>query len=77
MWQAWSGMTMPPMAQTKIDLNLELELDRGRLSGRVAERGGDARAFTGWLGLIGAIDALVEDDAGVVYAEQLQPQKGI
>jgi hypothetical protein len=67
---------MPPMAQTKIDLDLELELDRGRLSGRVGEQGGDPRAFTGWLGLIGAIDALVEGNAGVVYADEVQRQKG-
>jgi hypothetical protein len=67
---------MRSMAHTKINLDLELD-ERGRLTGRVADQGGDARTFSGWLGLIGAIDALVEDDAGVVYADALQPQKGI
>lgn len=51
------------MESTKVNLNLELELADGRLSGLATESGGDRRSFTGWLGMIGAIDAILGEDA--------------
>jgi hypothetical protein len=63
MRRARPGTKLPAMENRKINLNLELELNAGQLSGRVHEDDGAERAFSGWLGLIGAIDALVGDDA--------------
>lgn len=46
------------METTQITANLEISFDRGRVSGRVAQEGRAAQSFDGWLGLMGAIDAL-------------------
>jgi hypothetical protein len=53
---------LPAMESTKVNLNLELELADGRMSG-VADSSGERRSFSGWLGLIGAIDALLGEEA--------------
>jgi hypothetical protein len=44
-----------------IHLDLELEVTDGALSGRVKNGSGPVKAFSGWLGLVGAIDALIPD----------------
>lgn len=62
MCRAGPGTKLPAMENRQINLNLELVLNSGQLSGRVHEDDGAERAFSGWLGLIGAIDALVGDD---------------
>lgn len=54
---------LPAMESTKVNLNLELELADGRISGLAGENGGEKRSFSGWLGLIGAIDALLGEEA--------------
>jgi ABC-type uncharacterized transport system ATPase subunit len=54
---------LPAMESTKVNLNLELELADGRISGLAGENGGAKRPFSGWLGLIGAIDALLGEES--------------
>jgi hypothetical protein len=44
---------------TSITVTLEIELADGCLSGRVRNGSGPSREFSGWLGLVGAIDALL------------------
>jgi hypothetical protein len=48
-------------ADKSIHLDLELEVTDGSLSGRVHDGSAPVRAFSGWLGLVGAIDALIPD----------------
>lgn len=62
MRRARPGTKLPPMDAKRINLSLELELDQGRLSGRAGYEAGELRTFSGWLGLIGAIDALLGED---------------
>ena len=45
--------------KTSIHLELDLEVADGSLSGRVHNGSGPVREFSGWLGLVGAIDALI------------------
>ena len=44
---------------TSIHIDLDLELDGGCLSGRARNDSGPVREFSGWLGMVGAIDALL------------------
>ena len=44
---------------TSIHIDLDLELAGGCLSGRARDGSGPVREFSGWLGLVGAIDALL------------------
>jgi hypothetical protein len=44
---------------TSFSLNLDLELADGTLKGTVRNGSGPVRAFSGWLGMVGAIDALL------------------
>jgi len=43
----------------RIKVTLELELVGDSLSGRVLEPGDEHREFSGWIGLVGVIDALL------------------
>jgi hypothetical protein len=52
----------------RIQINLELQLDDGLLSGRASDGDGGVRSFSGWLGLVDAIDALVEGEAPAAAA---------
>jgi hypothetical protein len=47
-----------------IAIALELQVNGDSLSGRLTGEGGITREFTGWLGLIAAIDALVFNPSG-------------
>jgi hypothetical protein len=40
-------------------IRLELHLADGSLTGRASDGAGAAKEFTGWMGLVAAIDALV------------------
>jgi hypothetical protein len=44
-------------------IGLELYLDDDTLTGGACDDAGAAREFVGWLGLVGAIDALLAADA--------------
>lgn len=49
------------MDKESIALNLELELSGETLTGRARNGSGQGRDFAGWLGLLGAIDALIAE----------------
>jgi hypothetical protein len=59
MWCAWSCRTVRSVKGERVDIRLELRLDGESLSGRVRDDAGATREFTGRLGLLAAIDALV------------------
>ncbi len=40
-------------------IRVEVELDGDYLRGRASSRGASVRHFTGWLGLVAALDALI------------------
>ena len=46
---------------TPITVTLELEIEGDSLTGRATDSDGSVREFTGWLGLLGAIDVLCEN----------------
>jgi hypothetical protein len=43
-------------------IRLELRLEEGSLSGSASNGAGPSREFSGWLGLLAAIDALLSSD---------------
>ena len=47
----------------RIEISLELQIEDGLLSGRATDGDGASKSFAGWLGLVDAIDALVEGEA--------------
>ena len=53
---------LAPMQRRQLNLSLDLELLDGELHGRCHDGNGGDHRFSGWLGLIGAIDSLVSDD---------------
>lgn len=42
-------------------LHLELRFDGAAPTGHVSVPGGDPRAFSGWMGLVGTVEALVTE----------------
>ena len=52
------------MPHRKLNLSLDLELEGNELHGLCRDGNGGDRRFHGWLGLIGALDALVEQGPG-------------
>jgi hypothetical protein len=44
-------------------ISLELELAGDSLSGRASDEAGTQREFSGWLGLVSAIEALITPDS--------------
>ena len=58
---AWGeSVAMQSRQSRHIEISLELQIDDGLLSGRATDGDGAARSFTGWLGLVDALDSLVE-----------------
>jgi hypothetical protein len=49
------------MDGTTTTISLELQLDHDWLGGRASNGAGESREFSGWLGLLAAIDALLPD----------------
>jgi hypothetical protein len=47
-----------------VNITLELRVDGDELVGRARNGTGEGREFLGWLGLLGAIDALLEEAEG-------------
>jgi hypothetical protein len=47
------------MTSRAVTVTLELRLTGDELDGRASDGSGDGRAFSGWLGLLVAIDALL------------------
>ena len=44
-------------------IHIELRLDGSSPTGRATTANGETRTFSGWLGLVSAVDALAGDDA--------------
>jgi hypothetical protein len=44
-------------------ISLELSLDGDSLTGRASDGAGTEREFSGWLGLVSAIEALITPDS--------------
>lgn len=55
------GMDVPP-ARRRIHIDLDLELTGDEVEGRAAAPGLEPRSFSGWVGLIAALDGLVGDE---------------
>ena len=49
-----------PMTSRAVTITLELRLAGDELDGRASDGTGEDRSFSGWLGLLVAIDALLE-----------------
>jgi hypothetical protein len=56
------------MTSRAVTITLELRLAGDELDGRAHDGSGDGRAFSGWLGMLVAIDALL--DAAPEQTEQ-------
>jgi hypothetical protein len=52
------------MTEETISISLELQFAGDTLSGRASRGTGDHKDFTGWIGLVAAIDALAQADGG-------------
>ena len=61
------------MNATTIEIKLELELDGETVSGRAIDHAGETREFSGWIGLMGLVDSLL--DGARPSAHQLEPRK--
>lgn len=53
----------------------EVEAVGDSLTGRITRRGGEIREFTGWLGLLGALQAMVADAAPAPPDRNEEPPK--
>jgi hypothetical protein len=60
-----SCSTIRLVARETVVIRLELHLDDESLTGRASDGTGTAKEFVGWIGLVGAIDALVPGSAPV------------
>lgn len=58
------GAKLTAMTTRHVTIGLDLDLEGDQLSGTATSDSGAQRAFTGWLGLIAALDALVADPSG-------------
>jgi hypothetical protein len=56
-----AGRMLAAMKAKPISISLELRLDEDSFAGRATTPTGQERTFTGWLGLMGAIDALLDE----------------
>ena len=52
------------MNATTIEINLELELDGDTVTGCARFADGSSRRFSGWIGLMGVVDSLLEGAPG-------------
>ncbi|MQA75073.1 MAG: hypothetical protein GEU88_12140 [Solirubrobacterales bacterium] len=53
------------MKSPTIEITLELDLDGETVSGRATNRSGPTREFSGWIGLMGVVDALLDEGRGI------------
>jgi hypothetical protein len=61
---------------TTIEITLELELDGETVSGRAKSANGEVREFSGWIGLMGLVDSLLEGARnGALPANQTTEEK--
>jgi len=48
------------MADGPLHIDLDIDVHQGEVEGRAARAGGAERAFSGWVELLAALDALIE-----------------
>jgi len=48
------------MADGPLHIDLDIDVHQGEVEGRAARVGGPERAFSGWVELLAALDALIE-----------------
>jgi hypothetical protein len=58
-----SPSKLPGVTTRTVTIELELQVDGDDVQGRAIDGVGTRRDFTGWLGLIAALDALLGDAA--------------
>ena len=58
------------MQATHTVISLELDLDGDSLSGLASVENGEPRPFSGWLGLVSAIEALIANPEGDKTTDQ-------
>lgn len=56
---AWRKL--PGVSTTTTQITLELELDGETVSGATIDAGGARREFSGWIGLMGVLDTLLDE----------------
>lgn len=52
------------MADGPLHIDLDLHVHQGEVQGRAARLGGPERAFSGWVELLAALDALIDTSGG-------------
>ena len=62
------GSHAAPVDEHRITITLELALSGDSLTGTAVRDGLPPRSFGGWIGLVGAIDALVHEAIGAAGA---------
>jgi hypothetical protein len=55
---------------TPLKVTLELRIEEDSLTGRAIDSNGSVREFTGWLGLLGALDAIARQPSSTGGAER-------
>jgi hypothetical protein len=63
------------MNDTRIAIGLELDQTDDCLSGRITRPDGETVEFSGWLGLVAALDAVLEAPAEGERAGPIPPQQ--
>lgn len=63
------------MNEIDFTIQLELRTDEDAIAGRLTADNGESREFSGWLGLIAALDALVESARGSANEAPSVPSK--
>ena len=56
------------MEQTTVDLRLLLHVEGERMTGQVEAGGDDPRTFSGWLGFVSVLDALIAEATATTAA---------
>jgi len=69
------GRRVGSMEETTVDLRLLLHVEGERLSGQVEGGGIDPRPFSGWLGFVSVLDALIEE--ATTQTNGSQPRRSI
>ena len=52
---------VPEAGAMTMVITLELDLDGDAVSGHTTDAGGSRREFSGWIGLMGVLDALLDE----------------
>ena len=60
MWGAYFWRKLRTVNATSTEITLELALDGETISGHAVDAAGLRRDFSGWIGLMGVLDAILE-----------------